>query len=564
MAIEKILNTRVINKHDSLTNWNSSSLKLKDGEIALAYVETTKPDGHGGSYTIPTYLMKVGIEGKTFSELEWLAAPASDVYAWAKLENPTIAQLPSNLKTAIENLQSAVGDGGSVAESIANAINLLDSETTGSGTIVKSVVQTDGKVSVEMGTLSADEIPTLTVSKLSDFETAVATKVESYGYETIANVNAYKEEVAEALDGKVAKDGDKVLTTNDLTNELKGQYDAAYTHSQVAHAPADAQANIIESVKVNGEALTIIDKAVDVTVPTKVSDLENDSAYLVAADIANKADKATTLAGYGIGDAYTKDEVDGEIEGAINTFVSAYITSDGGAIDKLQEIANWIDSDKNGAADIITDIEANADGIENLGERMDAAEDAIEAIDNHSHENKTVIDGITAEKVAAWDGAEAAAKGHADGLNTAMNVRVEALEAIDHEHANKALLDTYTQTETDLADAVSKKHSHSFVDSDVEDAIAKKHNHTFVESELNKIVDGDVAKWNEAEQNAKDYADSLASNYATAEQGGKADSALQEITTTENGGLKVTNKNQIDIDENIIFVFDCGDSGVNA
>lgn len=98
---------------------------------------------------------------------------------------------------------------------------------------------------------------------------------------------------------------------------------------------------------------------------------------------------------------------------------------------------------------------------------------------NHSHTNKTVLDGITAEKVTAWDSAEQNAKDHADGLNTAMNTRVEALEAIDHEHANKALLDTYTQTEADLADAVAKKHSH-----------------TFNETELNKIVEGDVAKWN--------------------------------------------------------------------
>ena len=35
--------------------------------------------------------------------------------------------------------------------------------------------------------------------------------------------------------------------------------------------------------------------------------------YLVSADIANKADKATTLAGYGIEDAYTKSEVDSKL-----------------------------------------------------------------------------------------------------------------------------------------------------------------------------------------------------------------------------------------------------------
>ena len=40
-------------------------------------------------------------------------------------------------------------------------------------------------------------------------------------------------------------------------------------------------------------------------------------------------------------------------------------------------------------------------------------------------------------------------------------------------------------------------------------ASGAQHTHTFVESELNKIADGDVAKWNAAEQNAKDYADGL-------------------------------------------------------
>lgn len=48
--------------------------------------------------------------------------------------------------------------------------------------------------------------------------------------------------------------------------------------------------------------------------------------------------------------------------------------------------------------------------------------------------------------------------------------------------------------------------------------------------------------------------------YASKEQGEKADSALQEITTAANSGLKVTNKNQIDIDPDIVFVFNCGSS----
>lgn len=42
----------------------------------------------------------------------------------------------------------------------------------------------------------------------------------------------------------VAKEAGKGLSANDLTNALKTNYDAAYTHSQAAHAPADAEANV--------------------------------------------------------------------------------------------------------------------------------------------------------------------------------------------------------------------------------------------------------------------------------------------------------------------------------
>lgn len=64
-------------------------------------------------------------------------------------------------------------------------------------------------------------------------------------------------------------------------------------------------------------------------------------------------------------------------------------------------------------------------------------------------------------------------------LNADLKAKVNAAAEGNHSHDNKALLDTYTQTEANLADAVAKKHAH-----------------TFVEAELNKIADGDVAKWN--------------------------------------------------------------------
>ena len=43
-----------------------------------------------------------------------------------------------------------------------------------------------------------------------------------------------------------------------------------------------AQVNVIEDVKVNGTSLTVSGKAVDVTVPTKVSELTNDTGYITS------------------------------------------------------------------------------------------------------------------------------------------------------------------------------------------------------------------------------------------------------------------------------------------
>lgn len=66
-----------------------------------------------------------------------------------------------------------------------------------------------------------------------------------------------------------------------LTNALKANYDTAYTHSQAAHAPSNAERNIIVSIKKNGTAVTPgSDRSVDISVPTKVSQLTNDSGFV--------------------------------------------------------------------------------------------------------------------------------------------------------------------------------------------------------------------------------------------------------------------------------------------
>ena len=58
------------------------------------------------------------------------------------------------------------------------------------------------------------------------------------------------------LNSKVDKVSGKELSTNDLTNALKQNYDSAYSHSTSTHAPANAEKNTIVTIKQNGENLT--------------------------------------------------------------------------------------------------------------------------------------------------------------------------------------------------------------------------------------------------------------------------------------------------------------------
>ena len=76
-------------------------------------------------------------------------------------------------------------------------------------------------------------------------------------------------------------------------------------------------------------------------------------------------------------------------------------------------------------------------------------------------ESKNGLNGLMAEMEAKTASASLGAKAP-DG-STASNVQKELddLNAAKHTHANKALLDTYAQTEADLKSAVTNKHTHS-------------------------------------------------------------------------------------------------------
>lgn len=86
--------------------------------------------------------------------------------------------------------------------------------------------------------------------------------------------------------GKVDKVSGKGLSTNDFTTAEQTKLNGIATGAQV---------NVLEGVNVNGTAATITNKIAAVSVPTKTSDLTNDSGYITGADVPEGAAASTTI-----------------------------------------------------------------------------------------------------------------------------------------------------------------------------------------------------------------------------------------------------------------------------
>lgn len=76
----------------------------------------------------------------------------------------------------------------------------------------------------------------------------------------------------------VAKESGKGLSSNDYTAGEK---------SKLSGIATGAQVNVIEKINVNGTAQSISSKAVSLTIPTKTSEITNDSGYQTSSQVSS-------------------------------------------------------------------------------------------------------------------------------------------------------------------------------------------------------------------------------------------------------------------------------------
>lgn len=435
-----------------------------------------------------------------------------------------LGELTDRVSTAegeIDALQAAIGVDGSVTLAIADA----------------KKAGTDAQAAADAAQATANSKTTMAEVEAKNY----ATKTEAQGY-------------ADAKDSAIAaakKAGDDAQADVDA---LEIKVGTVPENKTVVQMIADAQA-----------AATYDDTALK----GRVSNIEKD--YLKAADkteLSNAisgidtaykaADNALSNRVKAIEDDYLKNADKTELANSIadvksdvDTFLDA-ANIGGEAIDTLKEIQEYISSDGAAAAAMTSKIGALETTVGKAADGESEATGLVKSVaDNASAiaAEKSRAEGVEADLAQADTDNLAAAKKYADDAITNLKIgdyakksdldthtgdttvhitadersKWNTAESKAHTHSNKALLDTYTQTEENLADAVAKKHSHANA------------------AELDKIADGDVAKWNAAQANAEATAAAALSSAKTELEGkiSAAQTAAEgKVTELANGAVK--------------------------
>ena len=298
------------------------------------------------------------------------------------------------------------------------------------------------------------------------------------------------------------------IVTNDLTDELKSSYDDAVTAKHTHDNKTVLDGITAEKVEAWDKAEENVqsdwnetDNTADgfiknkPTIPSKVSELENDSNYLSSIpeeyvtetelsakgyltehqDISGKVDKVdgksliadTEIARLATVDNYDDTDIKTEIakkadatsipskvseltndsnyqtaeqvNSTVTTEIAKVVADAPEDLNTLKEMSDWITGHENDASAMNSAISDNKTAITALqtdkankseipttvAELTDSA-DYAKKTDLHSHENKTVLDGITSTKISNWD----SAKTHADSAHAPSTAQENVIETV--------------------------------------------------------------------------------------------------------------------------------------
>ena len=540
--IFKNINTRIALRTGDFAYWTTGAgkdIELIKGEVCVCTVAAADNQ----ATTAPTVLLKIcDTTGKKFADLRWTSALAADVHGWAKV---TEAEHKEWLKTNHADLDTRYNFSVEGDKLVVTKDLFVNGEKSGD---TVEVGKYEFLSETEVRTILADyytkeEVNGLIAGVVGDEDK------DTKDSNTIIGAKKY---VDDAIEGIISGSG--YATQNWVTGEIEkldkadtavdGQYVKSVSQSngvitvERGNLPTSADYGVLE-VKGDEDSGVVVDNT-DAQRPIVKIAANTYDAHGAASEAEGRINE--TLKSY-----YTKTEADAafttpaEVISEVNKALSEVSNAD--TIENISTLVNYVNENAADLTGLITEVYGAA---EMTGDsRLDLAEGRLDALEDG-------VDGWNGEL-----GAKALAQGVKDVVDT-----------------NKATWDK-AGTALQAADLTEYDEGKNFGDiithNTSEFASSTENGAKELAQGVKNVVDANKATWDKAGtalqasdltayDASKNFGDIITHNvaeFATKAQGEKADSALQEITTTANNGLKVTNKNNIDIDTDVVFVLDC-------
>ena len=564
MANEKLLNTRIQLKYDTLANWEASSFKLKAGEIAIATLGNVKDGSSAGDVNQHPVLFKVGTGNHTFSELPYASALAADVYAWAKKsESEFVNSFLSLADTQGNTIQAKLNAIFATDAELTAAINSLRTELTGNDglagltsrvealendrvteqELADAVSGAETRVAATYETIANADLVRGRVKALEDHKDDYKAYADQAEADAIASAKTETENQVKALSDSIKDHGSVDSFADVMTEMAKYQLAGDYATKTEAQGYANAKDSAIAEAKKAGD---------DAQADLNAYKTTNDAA------VASKADASALEAE--ISRAKAAEKVNSD---AIALLVDS--TEDGTKLNSIKELATWIEEHGGDAAEMAEAIQANTKAIADEETRAKGEEARIEGLvtaeASRADAEEKRLAGLIAGNTAAINALNAengkvANAGHADsasGLDETGIAQVEGIKVNNAKNADEA---------AHAANADKAADADKLGNVAAADYALKTDAQGYANTAEQNAKDAAQGYANTAEANAIAHANSLAGNYATAAQGAKADSALQavEVGTGLKVSEKANNKQTIEIDTNVVFVFNCGNA----
>lgn len=272
--------SRIQNKRDTSANWTKNNPIILNGEIIL--VDTAEGELRA----------KIGDGTKTYTQL-----PFSDE-ALKSLINTVANNVADNTTARHSHSNKDVLDkitGIVTKDNVNSPVHISDlvdysGFQAGSQQIINQIPKKTSDLTNDSGyltehqSLSGLATESYVNTKVADIVNSAPETLDTLNElaEALGNDPNFATTMATELGKKVNTEAGKGLSTNDLTATLKSHYDTAYTHSQTAHAPSNAERNVIVGIQKNGTDISVntSTRKVNITVPTKTSELTNDSSFI--------------------------------------------------------------------------------------------------------------------------------------------------------------------------------------------------------------------------------------------------------------------------------------------